>query len=87
VEVVSPLDATITIKIGTDEAAQDARFQGTADNDSQTIDTYETTPFKSVKTTGGGTSDQKFLVTLSSLPTTGTVNIYVEYGVPTTWVI
>lgn len=85
VDVVGGLDAGITVKIGTDEAGQDSRFQGTADNDPQTIETYETTPFKSVKTTAGAGADQKFLITLSSLPTVGTVNVYFEYGVPTTW--
>ena len=85
VDVVAGLDAGITVKIGTDEAGQDSRFQGTADNDPQTIETYETTPFKSVKTTAGAGADQKFLITLSSLPTVGTVNVYLEYGVPTTW--
>lgn len=85
VEVIAALDATITITVGTDEAGQASRFQGTADNDTQTIETYETTPFKTLKTTGGVGSDQKFLVTLSSLPTVGTVNIYFEYGVPTAW--
>ncbi|NBR01110.1 MAG: hypothetical protein EBT79_13365 [Actinobacteria bacterium] len=85
VDVVVALDVGITIEIGTDEAGQAARFQATTDNDTQTVGSYETTPFNIVKSTGGAGSDQKFLITLSSLPTVGTVNIFVEYVVPQSW--
>jgi hypothetical protein len=86
VVVTAALDAGITIKVGTDQSSQDTRFQATSDNDPQTIDQYETTSFKTMKTTGGAGSDQKFVVTLSSLPTTGTVAVYLEYVVPTAFV-
>jgi len=84
VDVLLALDATITIKVGTDEAGQTERFQLVADNDSQVVNTYETTPFVTMKTTGASAT-QKLLVTLSSLPTVGTVNVYVEYLIPQAW--
>lgn len=85
VVVTAPLDAGITLKVGTDEAGQDARFMLTTDNNPQAIETYETTPFSLVKTTGGSGSDQDLVVTLSSTPTTGTVTVFVEYVVAGTW--
>ena len=84
VDVLLALDVGITIKIGTDEAGQTERFQATTDNDSQVVNTYETTPFVTMKTTGSSAT-QKLLVTLSSLPTVGTVNVYVEYLIPQAW--
>jgi hypothetical protein len=84
VDVLLALDATITIKVGTDEVGQTERFQATTDNDSQVVNTYETTPFVTMKTTGSSAT-QKLLVTLSSLPTVGTVNVYVEYLIPQAW--
>lgn len=73
--------AAVNVKVGTDEAGQDARFQAYTDNDTQVQDTYETTPFKSMKSSGSGTT-QKFLITTSATPATGQVNIYIEYLVP-----
>lgn len=84
VDVLLALDVGITIKIGTDEVGQTERFQATTDNDSQIVNTYETTPFVTMKTTGSSAT-QKLLVTLSSLPTVGTVNVYVEYLIPQAW--
>jgi hypothetical protein len=82
VVVATALDVGITLEVGTDEAGQAARFQATTDNDTQTVLSYETTPFKTVKTTGGAGTDQRFRVTLSSLPTVGNVTVYLEYVVP-----
>ena len=84
VDVLLALDATITIKVGTDEVGQTERFQATTDNDSQIVSSYETTPFVTMKTSGSS-STQKLLITLSSLPTVGTVNVYVEYLIPQAW--
>ena len=84
VDVLLALDATITIKVGTDEAGQTERFQATTDNDSQVVSSYDTAPFVTMKTTGSSAT-QKLLVTLSSLPTVGTVNVYVEYLIPQAW--
>lgn len=85
VDVVSALQDSVpsplTITVGTDEAGQAARFQGTGDNDTQTTGTYETTPFLTMKTTGSG-STQKFLITASGTPASGQVNVYIEYLVP-----
>lgn len=85
VNVMSALDAGITLSIGTDEAAQASRFMTTGENDTQTADTYETTPFTFMKNGGGSGTVQKFKVTLSGTPTTGTVAIFFEYVVPTSW--
>ena len=84
VDVLVALDATITIKVGTDEVGQTERFQATTDNDSQVVSSYDTAPFVTMKTTGSSAT-QKLLVTLSSLPTVGTVNVYVEYLIPQAW--
>ncbi len=85
VSVSTAIDVGLTITVGTDEAGQAARFMGTGDNDPQTVDSYETTPFSLMKTTGGSGSDQKLLVTVSGTPTVGTISILVEYVVPTAW--
>jgi hypothetical protein len=82
VVVSTALDVGITLKVGTDEAGQTERFQATTDNDTHTVESYETPPFMTVKPTGGGGTDQKFLVTLSTTPTVGTVTVYLEYVVP-----
>ena len=84
VDVLLALDAGITIKVGTDEVGQTERFQATTDNDSQVVSSYDTAPFVTMKTTGSSAT-QKLLVTLSSLPTVGTVNVYVEYLIPQAW--
>ena len=84
VDVVSALldagPAAVNVKVGTDEAGQDARFQAFGDNDTQVTGTYETTPFMRMKSTGSG-STQKFVVTTSATPASGEVNVFIEYVV------
>jgi hypothetical protein len=86
VDVVGALQdsgsSAVNVKVGTDEAGQDARFQAYTDNDTQTVGTYETTPFVMMKSGAPSGSTQKFLITCSALPASGTVNIYIEYVVP-----
>lgn len=85
VVVQNPLDAGITLTVGTDEAGQAARFMGTADVDPQTVDQYTTTPYTTVEASPAPGSDFDLLVTLSGTPTTGDVVVIVEYAVPLAW--
>lgn len=85
VRVVVGIDAGITLEVGTDQAGQAARFAAAGDSNPQLPGLYLTTPYVTVKAGGGAGSDQRLVVTMSAVPTVGTIVVLVEYVVPQTW--